>query len=416
MAIRTPWLTSSDLIETVKRRIMVPVSEVTFSDDDILNFANDELMGSQIASVLQYHEEYFIETVKVPLQPNITKYPIPSRALGMKLRSIFFEDTNGQLYDMTRVNLNDQAFFLNTTTTANTPYRYFVENNNIVLSVTNLSTPTGNLIMGFYIRPNQLVANDQAAIIKYFQKTITIDNNAIVPGDTLTISNPTTKVDTVFTAVASSASINEFVIGANSINTATNLVNAINTNQTYSATNGTPSINQVTIPYYDINIEFLTSNSTAIVIPTTQTIFSNSVPTTFENNSYYDILQTKPGHKIINYDVLVGNNAISGNTMTFSAGSLPRTVVVGDYICQENLCIIPQLPTELHNILAERTCSRILSALGDTEALQTVNSKIEEMELRQGNMIDNRVEGNPQKVLPRRSILAYSKVYRRNIL
>lgn len=87
----TPWMTSDDLIESIKRKISFPVYQTTFSDQDILDFATEELMISQVPSVMQFHEEFFVTTRDVTLKPNKTKYPIPDRAIGMKLRDLFIK-------------------------------------------------------------------------------------------------------------------------------------------------------------------------------------------------------------------------------------------------------------------------------------------------------------------------------------
>lgn len=440
--ITTPWLSSDDIINVVKRRIMVPLSEVTFSVNDILNFANEEMMGSQVPSVLTYHQEYFIQTVTLPLIVGQIRYPIPNRALGMKLRYIFFIDISNQMYDMTRTNPNDQAFFLDNSASTNSPYRYYVENNEIVLNLSQMNQPTGSLIMGFYMRPNQLVTNDQAAIVTNWQTTLTLNNDLINPGDTVSAvittantgtyatnftyqqSGPTSStpqtvppIQINLTAVASNATLGQFNIGPNGIVTATNFCAAINTGSgLLIATNGTPATAQPTISYLNVNTQFITSNSNAFIIPNTQTAFcAGGIPTSFTNLAVYDVLQTKPGHKILNFDIQSGFNTISGNTLTFPTGTFPNTAVVGDYVCLAYQCIIPQLPPELHNILAERTCSRILSAMGDTEALTNTNAKIQEMEQKQGAMINNRIEGNSQKVLPRKSILTYGKTFRNGV-
>lgn len=404
-----PWLNSDDIVSTVKRRIMLPLSEVTFSDSDILSFANQEMMGSQVPSMLQYHEEYLIYSESVAIVPNQASYPIPPRAIGMKLRYLFFQDSNGNMYDMTRINPNDKGYFMNVSQVTNTPYRYYIENNAIVLSLTELNNPSGFLVLGFFMRPNQLTTTDQAATITGFQNTITVDNTGLNAGDTVTIGN------VVFTAVNSNASVKQFNIGGTSTTTTTNLVNAINNDATYSASNGNPAVNQATVQFLTVGTTIGTSNTASFVIPSTLTVLCDQVPSTFVGGQYYDVLQTNPGHKIIDYDILLGSSAFTQNSITFPGGSIDSSTLVGDYICLANQCIIPMIPPELHNILVERTCARVLSALGDTESLQNVNTKIQEMELRQGNMIDNRVEGNAQKVLNRNSILHFGKNFRRTI-
>ena len=75
-----------------------------------------------------------------------------------------------------------------------------------------------------------------------------------------------------------------------------------------------------------------------------------------------------------------------------------------------NECIIPQIPPDLHNALAERTAARILAAIGDTEGLGVANAKLQEIEARQGTLLDGRVEGAPQKITARHSLLRYGKM------
>jgi len=59
--------------------------------------------------------------------------------------------------------------------------------------------------------------------------------------------------------------------------------------------------------------------------------------------------------------------------------------------------------------LAERTCARILAAIGDQAGHQTANQKIAEIDGRQGTMLGQRVEGAPQKITGRHGLLRYFK-------
>lgn len=406
----TPWMTSDDLIESIKRKISFPVYQTTFSDQDILDFATEELMISQVPSVMQFHEEFFVTTRDVTLKPNKTKYPIPDRAIGMKLRDLFYKDTNGNLFEMTRIAEDDKAFFQRNMGTYQTISKYYLEGNDIVLSPDGVQSPTGSLCFVYFLRPNRLVPNERAAIINCFTKTLTIDNTTLVAGDTFTIN------DVVFTAVSGSPSTNEFQIGGTSIVTATNLVSAITISGVItSANNGSPSTAIITLCYSDLeNTTFSTTNSDAFEIQVGQGIQFDSIPSNITNGSIIDLLQTKPGHKIRDYDITLGSNAISGNIINFDEGVIPSDMVIGDYICSQNECIIPGIPPDLHTALAERTCARILSAIGDTQGLASTNEKIAEIEQRQGTLLDNRVEGSIKKVRSRHSLLSLGKMsYRR---
>jgi hypothetical protein len=194
--------------------------------------------------------------------------------------------------------------------------------------------------------------------------------------------------------------------------------------------NGTDTIN---ICFRALNTEILVSDPIAFIVPKdTIGIEFETLPTTyldletskttplFVNGVYIDFLQTKPGHKIWLYDVKIPLTGISGSSVVFNKKDLMVTtstigveavstalagLVKGDYICLANEAIIPQLPPDLHNGLAERAAARVLEALGDQQGLQSAMVKIQDIEQRQGNLLDNRVDGSPQKVLNRNSLL-----------
>jgi hypothetical protein len=399
MAI-TPWLSSDKLVAAIKRKISFPSHQATFTDDELLAFSNEEMMISQVPSVLSFHEEYYVTSKLVPLEDGKNRYPIPDRAIGMKLRDLFFVDSNGNYFEMARVSSEDKAFFQSSSSGNGNVYRYYLEGNDIVLTEEIVIAPSASLLFNYFIRPNQLVAEERAAISSAFTKTITLTNASIVASDTVTIG------DVVFTAVAGAPGANQFQIGASSADTATNLTATISTNGTYTAT---VASNVVSVDYEVLDTSLSTSNSAGFSIQSTQGIRFISIPSNIVNSAYVDLLQTKPGHKILAIDIKLGNSVVSTNVITFNPSDIPSSFLIGDYVCLQNECIIPYLPTDLHTGLAERTCARILSALGDTAGLADVNAKIAEIEVRQGTILTNRVEGSPKKINGRNSILRYSK-------
>jgi hypothetical protein len=326
----------------------------------------------------------------------------------MKLRDIAWQDASGNFFEMTRINAEDKAFFQRNIGANAAIHKFYVEGNDIILTPRLSDGATGSLVFFYFLRPNQLVSTDRACIISYFTKTIVVDNTTLVAGDTVTMS------DVILTAVSGAPSTNQFQIGATSIITATNLANAFTAYTDCVGSNGTPSTATVTVQCLNVNESITTSNSAAFAIQTTQGIqFTAAVPSIFTPGSLVDFLQTKPGHKTKALDVQIPLNGVSGNMMTFSSSVIPADLVVGDYICLANECIIPQIPPDLHNTLAERTCARILAALGDSAGLQATSEKIKQMEFNQGMLIDDRVEGAPKKITARHSLLRYGQLYSR---
>jgi hypothetical protein len=52
--------TADEIISALKVKAMVPVSQETIQDDDILGFINDELIGYILPLMLRVREEYYI--------------------------------------------------------------------------------------------------------------------------------------------------------------------------------------------------------------------------------------------------------------------------------------------------------------------------------------------------------------------
>lgn len=412
------WLTSTAIIEAVKRRISFPVYQSTFSPDEILQFANDVMKEEMLPNIMQYHEEYFVTESSVPLRPNQSKYPIPNRAVGMKLRDIIFGDGNatpsmpyGSISETTRVNANDKVWFEGSGLWNGIPYRLYLQGNDVVITPSVDSSPTGLMVFYWFMRPNQLVEETRAFTVSAFSKTIVVDNATLTAGDTVTLG---VEEDTIITETILTAGT-DFAIGATSSQSATNIAIAINAlNLGFTAANGTPATNTVTISYTNRNNTVESSNSASLLVQVTLGMVSNSaVPENITSGSYVDLLQTLPGHKTLSYDVIVPTGGVSGNTISLDEDDVPTNVIVGDYICSRNECIIPQIPPELQTNLVQRVCSRILEAIGDKEGMAISDEKVAKLDKSEATLIDDRIEGSPQKILARHSLLRQGSLWNR---
>jgi hypothetical protein len=443
MANAKPYYSTDDLIASIKRRISFPLSQNSLLYSDLVAFLNEEMQLSAVPAVKQEHEEYFVYKVTVPLINGVSRYEIPNRAIGMALRDVKYSDSSGNFYDMTRIAPDDKAFFQQSNGSNQTISKYYIEGNEIVLTPLVQAGASGKLNFFIYLRPNSLVRNDRAATIQNFQKAITVSNNAnLEVGDRIYIytglSTSPTPEEYIFEAVASGAGAFQFNIGATANDTAANLNTAIN-NAGIKNISSTVSTNQATVIYSDISTEFDSVKSDTGVLGNAFTIDSqnlyikfNQLPTTYtdpetmQTSSLYgvgnlvDFLQTNPGHRTYTYDIPIV--AIDGTVASFAVDGLKTylnnssggvlafyNIKVGDYICLANECIIPQIPPELHNALAERAASRVLMSIGDMQGYQLSMAKIQEMDKKQETLIGSRVEGSVPKVFNRYSLLRLGK-------
>lgn len=479
-----PWLTSSQIVDAINRKISVPVSQNTLSEDDILRFVNEEMMIAQVPSVLSFNEEFFVDRVTIPLVDNQKRYTIPERAIGMKLRDLFYQDSGGSLHEMTRVSPDDQDYFsAGVSGSSSNPARmkYFLENNDVIM-ISDVVSPTGSLVMTYFLRPNQLVRETRAAIISSFLKKITVENafanngekvtvngvefkfssstggsiTAVTPGTTTsvltcvahgletgytinltltgtvpTITSQSFVVEVIDAntfsirkAIASAPGpivgtftcFNQILIGVDSAATASNLKDSLLNSGVCVPT---VSSSVITLSFTSPIITISVSDVNAVIVEATQGVRFESVPqtdldadgvstTVFAEGSLIDFLQTKPGHKIRDYDLIIPIGGFVSATDIFF-DQIPQDLVVGDYMCLANECIIPQLPPDLHNGLAERACVRILASSGDMEGMQSSQIKIAEIQKAEGQLLDNRVDGSQLKVNVRHSMLGFQK-------
>lgn len=320
-------LKSSDLITSIKRRAFIPSDQDTFTDQDFLDMLNEEINYFSIPRLLSTHEEYLVVSESIELQRDIFKYQIPERAVGNKLRGLFYSDSddpeNSDIVELNRISyedIGDYAGYGNTGSGGNSSYAYshlfYVENNSIVL-IDETPTSQNFLRMYFYLKPNTLVFDDEAGVITDINRTTGV----------ITLSN---------------------------------------------------------------------------------------FPNSFSTLPRMDFVQARSPNLILSYEktpISVNSNT---RTITFALKDIPRELKVGDNINVENECIVPQLPTEMHAVLAQRVAIASLEALGDTEGIQVAQRRLELMERSTLDLIDNRVESAPEKVRNKSSTLreaAYKNFY-----
>lgn len=301
----TAALTSSKLLKSIKTRCMVPTSNITLSDEDLLDFANEEMLIGLVPTILQMKDEYLVYKQLVPLEVGISGYAIPERALGNKLREVSYWDGSNE-FEMTQVNADEKYIGIGLSRQFGFMRQFYVQGSNIVPypEIKSGELVSGGLNMYYYLRPNSLVKDNQVAVIR--------------------------------------------------------------------------SINKLT-----------------------GEITLSSIPSNYTLDVNYDFVRIRSPHTILKIDVTpVAINATT-KTITVNLEDLPDDLQVGDYMPVAGYTCIPNIPTELHAVLAQRVACRVLEAIGDSNNLQNAMNKLQEMEGKTGIILDNRVEGSVHKVVNR---------------
>ena len=433
-------LTTCALVTTSLRRAMIPSDQSTFTTCDIIDIMNEELGIHILPMVLRAHEEYYVIDEDQSLSACTIRYKIPYRAVGNKLRDVQFIDNAGTQYEMTRVSLEDRPEYQGNYTN-NQFLTFYLENDSIVLMQNQITN--GSIRSSYYLRPNELVKDNRAGkitaitnpticvTITSFANLVSGTNDSILAGGVSFAASPCAVCtgDATFRAATTQcATATSLAAQINAHATSSALVTATATCAIVSIVSDTTATISVTYTDNDCNIgATVECEQRTFTVTPFPTHFSCALSCCINIQFCFDFVQGKSPSKIIGFDRAVASVDSTAKTLTFNTSELTTVDLfsitpqqlnfeAGDYLMTAEESIVAQLPTELQPILAQRTAIKMLEALGDVEGMKMAQNELERMEYNAMTLIDNRVEGAPQKITNRHSILKSSlsnKLYRR---
>jgi hypothetical protein len=381
-------LRTGDLIKSIRRRGFIPRSQETFLEEDFLEMATEEVNLGLVPLIQKMHEEHLIYSEDLPIMAGVLKYAIPARAHGNKLRDVFLVDQNGNLFEMARYSLGEIAEFSSTTTYINNR-GFYLENNNIVL--TNFEVNQNySLRVYFYMRPNKLVVETRGLVSVGVSSTVEQDYLNPRAGGISAISIADAAV---ITSIAHGLSSGDKVLISGSDST--------------PIVDGLYEVAVVDADSYSVAVTTTVGGTTGSWIKQLDVVhvMGSSIPTIFTSTSLFDVVQNISPNKIIHYNVPMNLINQTINTISFPASLVPD-LVLGSYITAAEETIVPNIPTELHPILAQRVAVACLEAMGDEQNKVSAERKLKQMEDNSMTFLDNRVEGAQLKVKSKNSTLS----------
>lgn len=159
---------TTTLLSTLRLLPLMPSVQALFSNTDLLTVLTLEMKSKIYPLIDNQTEEYFVVRDDVPYNPSQRTFPLPARALGGKLRSLSFVDSNNNEIRIPRLRPEDTMSNVNSTGLAINPalWGFYLQNNDIVLFLgsTQGNTPAYKFLRMRYIRqPNSLVETSACA-------------------------------------------------------------------------------------------------------------------------------------------------------------------------------------------------------------------------------------------------------------
>jgi hypothetical protein len=152
------------LLASVKVRSMNASNQNTFTDDDMIRIASEELQSVLIPFIESVKGEYWVQIQDIPFVQGQKNYTMPDRATGTKLRDVCLVDNQGNEVLLNNINIEDMK-----SSWAYAPYQFgfYLQDNQVVLVLGNL-IGSGNYTsvrMKYFRRPNTLINTNQAGKI-----------------------------------------------------------------------------------------------------------------------------------------------------------------------------------------------------------------------------------------------------------
>lgn len=162
---------TESLIAAVKRKTQLPAnSQPTFSDQDIIDFANEELSSGVVPQLLSVRENYFAMTKQVDLTLGKSQYEIPSRAIGQQIIDVWFYGTDGTRRVLTMIDYSQAPIYFYQNNLNGNPQAFSIIGNNIEVYPTP-STSSGYLVITYSVSPGLLVLSTECGQITAIDST-----------------------------------------------------------------------------------------------------------------------------------------------------------------------------------------------------------------------------------------------------
>lgn len=142
--------TTSDLLASIKSRTLMPTSQNTFTDLQLLALADDELASELLPIILSTREDYYTTYKDFAAAASLS---IPARAVGMTLEDVVTVDSSGNETSVPQIDRTQQS--------RNAYFGFHLRGNKVVFS----STPTSTVRLYYPLSPSKLIKPSAAAQI-----------------------------------------------------------------------------------------------------------------------------------------------------------------------------------------------------------------------------------------------------------
>jgi len=173
-----PQYNVRELIDNIKRRCVVPTSQLTYGDDDFTTLANDEMRDIVVPLIMSTREEYFVDHIDATLD-STGVVVFPAEAVGAKLRSVCIVQQASPLllFNLPRLDLDVVAGI----TSGQGKTGFFIEGNNIHI-YPEAASNSGTTLRIYYYKRALVLAEPLAYAVVTAINTLTLTLSRVPSG------------------------------------------------------------------------------------------------------------------------------------------------------------------------------------------------------------------------------------------
>ena len=155
-------ITSTYLLEVVKRAVSVPASQTLLGDADILAIADEKIASRMVPLIESFDTDFFVRRDLIPLVASQQYYDVPYRSIARGLRDLQIQDSQGAYRSLPLIALEEQTYFTMSSDVAG----FYFEGDRIKLlpTVPSSSTYMG-LILYWRTPPSKLMVLGDAGVV-----------------------------------------------------------------------------------------------------------------------------------------------------------------------------------------------------------------------------------------------------------
>lgn len=163
-------ITTTLILDAIKRGVTIPSNQVRFTDADFLKFADEETEALLLPILTSLRQEFLVKSKVQACTANIQKYKIPYRAVGRTLRDLKLARTSDTTFIKTLAYISPEDASVYTTTMSGEPFGFTVEGDSIKLLPTPLSADL-SIVFYYLLKPSYLVPVTSAGLITAINTT-----------------------------------------------------------------------------------------------------------------------------------------------------------------------------------------------------------------------------------------------------